>query len=113
MLKMIRKRSDITMITKHYTITGVVQGVWFRDFVTKEATRLKLTGTVSNMPDGTVTVVAQGEKASIITFEAALHDGSPLATVVSVESKVITDCSDTYFDFKQIRNSSHTKQGDV
>ena len=102
----------MTMITKHYSITGIVQGVWFRDFVTKEATTLKITGTIGNMSDGTVTVVAQGDKASFTAFEAALHDGSPLATVVSVESKIIMDCSDTYFDFKQIRNAAHHKQGE-
>ena len=91
------------MITKQYTISGVVQGVWFRDFVTKAAAENTIVGTVCNMPDGTVDVVAQGDKSSFTAFELALHDGSPLATVVSVDINVISDCTDTYFDFKQIK----------
>ncbi|MCJ7802034.1 MAG: acylphosphatase, partial [Candidatus Marinimicrobia bacterium] len=35
-------------------VTGKVQGVWFRDFVKKNANVLNLNGWVKNNPDGTV-----------------------------------------------------------
>ena len=43
-------------------ITGLVQGVMFRDFVKRNAQKLDLTGTVENRPDGSVFVVAEGEE---------------------------------------------------
>lgn len=44
------------------TIMGRVQGVFFRVETQKEALRLQLKGYVKNNPDGSVTVLAQGEE---------------------------------------------------
>ncbi|OGL77929.1 hypothetical protein A3J43_00735 [Candidatus Uhrbacteria bacterium RIFCSPHIGHO2_12_FULL_54_23] len=46
-------------------ISGRVQGVGFRWFVQREAEKLKLTGQVKNLPDGTVEVAAFGEKGAL------------------------------------------------
>ncbi|MBT9253234.1 MAG: acylphosphatase [Brockia lithotrophica] len=42
-------------------IVGRVQGVGYRAFVLREATRRGITGWVRNEPDGTVTAEVQGD----------------------------------------------------
>ena len=42
-------------------VYGKVQGVFFRDFTKREAQRLKLTGWVKNMNNGSVRLQAIGE----------------------------------------------------
>ncbi len=44
------------------TVTGRVQGVAFRWYTVQEARRLGLVGWVRNRPDGSVRVVAEGER---------------------------------------------------
>jgi len=46
-------------------VYGVVQGVGYRYFVYRTATALGLAGYVKNLPDGSVEVVAQGEKGLV------------------------------------------------
>jgi acylphosphatase len=68
-------------------IIGRVQGVFFRDFVNLNARELGLTGTVRNMPDGSVFVVAEGKKADLQKFLALLEKGSPYSRVEKVGTK--------------------------
>ena len=44
-------------------VFGRVQLVMFRDFVTRKARARGIVGTVKNNPDGSVSVVAQGDEA--------------------------------------------------
>ncbi len=67
------------------TIIGRVQMVMFRDFVTRKARALGLVGTVQNNPNGTVSVVAQGEEDSLKKLVVLLHKGPLLARVEKVE----------------------------
>ncbi len=67
------------------TITGNVQMVMFRDFVKRKAQALKLHGTVKNNSDGSVEIVAQGEKHNLETLIEHLHKGPLLAQVVRVQ----------------------------
>lgn len=48
-----------------YTVTGRVQGVYFREGAKAEARRLKIGGYVMNSTDGTVTGEAVGEPSSV------------------------------------------------
>lgn len=64
---------------------GRVQLVMFRDFVQRKGSGLGLTGTVRNLPDGTVEVVAQGERAKLEQLITKLHKGSLLSRVDAVE----------------------------
>lgn len=66
------------------TVTGRVQGVAFRAYTQREATRLGLTGWVANRWDGTVQVVAEGSDATLTQFVQWLHRGSPAAQVEGV-----------------------------
>ena len=43
-------------------VEGLVQGVGFRWWVRSQARRLRLTGTATNLPDGRVEVVAEGNR---------------------------------------------------
>ncbi len=65
-------------------VQGRVQGVAFRDYTQQQATRLKVTGWVANLPDGAVKVVAEGEEAALQQFERWLQRGSPAARVEHV-----------------------------
>jgi acylphosphatase len=66
------------------TITGRVQLVMFRDFAQRKARSLGITGTVQNMRDGTVKVVAHGEEAVLSKYIIYLNKGSVLSRVEKV-----------------------------
>lgn len=67
------------------TISGRVQMVMFRDFVTRKARSRGIVGTVKNNPDGTVSVIADGEEASLRELLTLVHRGPLLARVDRVE----------------------------
>ncbi|MGI8403347.1 MAG: acylphosphatase [Thermomicrobiales bacterium] len=66
-------------------VTCRVQGVSFRAYAKREALRLGLTGTVSNQPDGSVEIIAEGDKPALSAFRAWCEVGSPHAKVSAVE----------------------------
>jgi acylphosphatase len=47
------------------TVTGRVQGVFFRDSVRREAQRRGVAGWAENRPDGTVKVVLEGPSGAV------------------------------------------------
>jgi acylphosphatase len=65
-------------------VSGRVQLVMYRDFVRRGARALGITGEVENLPDGTVSVVAEGEKEKLLALVERLKRGSMLARVDSV-----------------------------
>ena len=69
------------------TITGRVQGVFFRATTQERAQSLGVSGWVRNRPDGSVHVVAEGEKDDLQQLLRFLQDGPPQANVANVESQ--------------------------
>ncbi|NOZ03479.1 MAG: acylphosphatase [FCB group bacterium] len=67
------------------TITGRVQGVWFRAFARRQAARLDLTGWVQNMFDGSVYCEVEGDKDKIDIFIEKLKRGPEFARVDDVQ----------------------------
>lgn len=65
-------------------VTGKVQGVMYRDFVKRSAERLGLTGTVANLSDGSVQVIAEGERGILEAMVTELQMGPYYAEVKSV-----------------------------
>ena len=65
-------------------ISGKVQNVAYRAYAQDSATELGLCGFVRNLPDGTVELVAQGDKDTLKEFVEYLHEGSLLAKVENV-----------------------------
>lgn len=65
-------------------VRGRVQGVGFRVFIAREASRLGLAGWVRNESDGAVHVVAQGPPPDLDALLEALHEGPMGADVRDV-----------------------------
>lgn len=66
------------------SVTGRVQLVMYRDFATRKACGLKLTGEVQNLPDKTVQVVAEGPRERLEAYLTKLRKGSLLSRVDTV-----------------------------
>ncbi|MBI2574928.1 acylphosphatase, partial [Candidatus Woesearchaeota archaeon] len=64
-----------------------VQGVFYRDFVRKEADKFGISGFVRNLQDGTVEIVAEGEEDKLNIFIRECKRGSLLAFVKNAEIK--------------------------
>jgi acylphosphatase len=66
-------------------ITGLVQGVAFRQSATFEAQRLGLSGWVKNLPDGRVEAEAEGERSKVEIFARWCDHGPRGAAVEWVD----------------------------
>jgi acylphosphatase len=65
-------------------VTGRVQGVGFRFFAEQAARAEGIHGWVTNLPDGRVEAVAEGERESVDRFELKMRRGPARAQVDSV-----------------------------
>ena len=65
-------------------VSGRVQGVGFRYFVSEAALRDGLTGWVRNLPDGQVEARAEGDAEALDRLERHIRRGPPAARVVEV-----------------------------
>ena len=71
-------------------VYGYVQGVFFRAFASRYATKLGLSGYVRNLPTGgAVEVQAEGERKQLEKLIGSLEVGPPTARV----GKVVTNWS--------------------
>ncbi len=70
-----------------FTVSGRVQGVFFRASTRRKAESLGLTGHALNLPDGNVEVLACGPVAALDELELWLHEGPPGARVTAVEAR--------------------------
>ncbi len=66
---------DICLL--HAVVKGNVQGVGFRSLTRFCAVNLHLTGTVRNLPDGSVEIFAQGEKTTLEKLIKKLKEEAP------------------------------------
>lgn len=69
----------------HLKIFGEVQGVGFRYSTTQKAQELNLTGWVRNGPDGSLEILAQGEKDALEKIISWAKIGPRFAKVEKVE----------------------------
>ena len=65
-------------------VSGRVQGVFFRDSCRSRALELGVAGTVENLGDGTVEVVAEGVPGAVDALLAWCRQGPPHAVVTDV-----------------------------
>ncbi len=65
-------------------VFGRVQGVRFRHFVKEKADKLKLNGYVNNKSDGSVIIIAQGNRQDLENFLSDIQKGSLLSKVEGV-----------------------------
>ncbi len=80
-----RAVAETNMICRRWLVDGRVQGVGFRWFVLREGGALSLDGTVRNLPDGRVEVVARGHRAALDDLAARLKKGPAAARVRSLQ----------------------------
>jgi acylphosphatase len=68
-------------VRANITVKGLVQGVGFRFFVYRLGTALKLRGTVRNLPNGDVRIVAEGERSLVEELIQKVKIGPRLSRV--------------------------------
>jgi acylphosphatase len=73
------------LVGKRFLVAGRVQGVGFRYFARDAARRDGIAGTVQNLEDGRVEVVACGDAEAMVRFEIALRRGPAGARVEDVQ----------------------------
>ena len=70
-------------------IEGRVQGVGYRDYARRRASRLGLGGWVANLRDGRVRLRAEGARGQIEALVRELQQGPPLSRVAKVDVRWI------------------------
>ncbi|MBX4215706.1 acylphosphatase [Candidatus Parcubacteria bacterium] len=68
-------------------VEGRVQLVMYRDFARRKAKPLGITGTVENLSNGNVYVVAEGEEATLRRYLEDLKKGPLFSKVTEVREK--------------------------
>ena len=91
-------------LTISIVVKGKVQGVFYRQTTQEKATTLGVTGTVRNLPDRSVKIVATGTKEQLDKLIAWCRQGPSRAEVSSLETK--EEELRTFPDFRIVRNSS-------
>jgi len=77
-------------VCKQIFVSGLVQGVFFRDSTRQKAQELNLVGGVRNLRDGRVEVQVTGNEADIQTLIKWLKIGPKHAKVTTIE---VLDCT--------------------
>ena len=84
----------------HIIVHGQVQGVWFRAGTKEKAGELGILGWVKNRPEGTVEIIAEGEKSQLDNFITWSRKGTPAANVTSVDLTRIALQNFTSFEIR-------------
>ncbi|MBN36799.1 MAG: acylphosphatase [Rhodospirillaceae bacterium] len=85
----------------HVSITGRVQGVWYRAWTAEEASDLGIDGWVRNRRDGTVEAVFAGVRKDVETMLMLCRSGPPLAWVDRLHIEEYADDVGTGFEQRQ------------
>ena len=67
---------------KHFTVSGRVQGVGFRNWTQKTANKMNISGWVRNLSDGRVEIKAKGSETDELAFWQACQKGPFFAKVI-------------------------------
>ena len=76
---------------------GRVQGVWYRAWTEKEASRRGLRGWVRNRTDGSVEAVFAGERTQVEAMLGACRIGPPAARVTDIDIQAIEEYAEGSF----------------
>jgi acylphosphatase len=80
------------------TVTGLVQGVFFRAQTQQQALRLGVAGWVRNEPDGSVAARFEGEPAAVEAMVAWCREGPSRARVDHVDVRSAEPTGTTGFE---------------
>jgi len=92
----------MSVVRKRVLISGMVQGVFFRDSTQSKARELGLFGWVKNTPNGTVEAVFEGESDRVEDMIKWTQQGPPGANVSNV--KVTPEAATAKFNGFVIRH---------
>lgn len=82
--------------------SGQVQGVGFRYTTKAVAAGFEVAGTVRNLPDGRVELVAEGARAELEGFRAAIRDAG-LSGLIRDETVAWSDAQNELHGFEIVR----------
>ncbi len=82
--------------------SGHVQGVGFRYTTKSVATGFEVTGSVRNLPDGRVELIAEGTRAELEAFRAAIRDAG-LSGLIRDERVTWSDAQNELHGFEIVR----------
>jgi acylphosphatase len=82
--------------------SGRVQGVGFRYTVKSVAAGFEITGTVRNLLDGRVELIAEGMRAELEAFRAAIRDAG-LKHFIRDEAVTWSSAQNTFHGFEIVR----------
>jgi len=75
----------VAVVRRRVVVSGLVQGVFFRDSCRREAMAHGVAGWVRNLPDGRVEAVLEGEPEPVERVAAWMGHGPSRARVDTVE----------------------------
>ncbi len=90
------------MESYRFLITGKVQHVYYRKFVSQALMRQQVQGYVRNLADGRVEVVARLWEEDVDAVLATVNQGSPASDVEEIITEVLED-DDIIYDGFEIR----------
>jgi acylphosphatase len=82
------------------TVTGQVQGVFFRARTREQAGRLGITGWVRNDPDGSVAAHFEGDQDAVEAIVEWCREGPPRARVERVDVREVEPTGARDFDVR-------------
>lgn len=86
----------------HIFYSGTVQGVGFRYTAKAVAAGFEVTGTVRNLPDGRVELIAEGARSELEAFRDAVR-GAGLAGLIGDENVTWSDAQNDLHEFEIVR----------
>jgi len=88
-------------MTYKFLISGKVQGVWYRKFVSQNAKKNGFKGYVKNLEDGRVEAVANiNNEDELKRFIEILKEGSPYSVVENIEYFPVEDMEFNDFEIR-------------
>jgi acylphosphatase len=88
------------MIARHISISGRVQGVFFRAWAREQARQLEVRGWIRNRPDGHVEGHVEGDEGAVNQLIEKLRRGPPAAVVEDLRIGEVEPCDFDGFDVR-------------
>ncbi|WP_328929566.1 acylphosphatase [Streptomyces sp. NBC_00190] len=88
------------MVRKRVIVSGIVQGVFFRDTCRREALAHGVSGWVRNLPDGDVEAWFEGGEDAVAAMVRWARTGPAAAEVRAVEVREVTGTPEELFGFE-------------
>jgi acylphosphatase len=91
----------MAVVARHLSISGRVQGVFYRAWAREQAEHLGVAGWIRNRPDGHVEAHVEGEQTAVDRMIEELRGGPPAARVEDLRSWDVEACD---FDSFEVRH---------